>query len=190
MSPEAKWIPFTADEFIDTRRCKFRWDARLSTGKVVPVVVTDAYEEGRGWLSVKLGGMVPVKTVVGPDADKGELQRYLASIAACPTIELNNPSLVWTAITSCTLRVRNREDQTGATVDLEINDDGRPVACRADRPRLVGKEAIMTPWTGTCTDYRDWEGICVARHLEVSWQLPEGPFSYFRAEVTSFTALR
>jgi len=98
MSPEARWIPFTAEQFTDSTRSSYRWDARIHPGKIASAVVTDAYEEGRGRLVIKLGGVLPVKKVTGPDADKGELQRYFSSIAFCPPVLLNHSSLDWTAV--------------------------------------------------------------------------------------------
>ena len=190
MSPGARWIPFTAEEVIDARRSCFRWDARFSGGRVGSLAVTDAYEEAHGRLVVKLGGVIPVKKFLGPDADKGELQRYLGSIISCPPIVVNNGSLEWTAAGPLTLRVRDREDPTGATVDLDIGEEGRPLACRADRPRIVGKQTVLTPWSGVASEFQEWEGLRVASRLEVSWRLPDGPSTYFRSEVTSFTVLR
>lgn len=190
MSPQARWIPFTAEQFTDATRSRFRWDARLDPGKIASPVVTDAYEEGHGCLVVKLGGVLPVKKLAGPDADKGELQRYFSSIAFCPPILLNHPCLDWTAVGPLTLRVRDREDSTGATIDIDIDDDGRPLGCRADRPAMVGKKAVMTPWSATCGEFCEWEGLRVPRRLEVCWHLHEGPFIYFRAEITSFVAVR
>jgi len=190
MSPEARWIPFTAEQWVDATRSSFRWDARLDPGKLVSPVVTDAYEEGHGRLVVKLGGVLPVQKVAGPDADTGELQRYFASIMFCPPILLNHPSLEWTTVGPLTLRVRDREDPTGATVDIDIGEDGRPLTCRADRPRMVGKKAILTPWSGASLAFQEWEGLRVVSKLEVSWQFLEGPFIYFRGEITSLAAVR
>jgi len=190
MSPNARWIPFTAEQFTDATRSSFRWDARLDPGKIAAPVVTDAYEESHGRLVVKLRGVLPVKKITGPDADKGELQRYFSSIAFCPPILLNHASLAWTAVDPLTLRVRDREDLTGATIDIDIDDDGRLLGCRADRPAMVGKKAVQTPWSATCSEFREWEGLRVPTRLEVSWHLPEGPFIYFRAEITSFVAVR
>ena len=190
MSPEARWIPFTAEEIIEARRSNFRWQARLSSSRLTPVTVTDAYENGHGYLTVKAAGLIPLKRITGPDADKGELQRYLASTMFCPPALLNHPSLEWNAVGPLSLRVRDRNDSTGATVDMEITPEGRPVICRAERPRLAGKESVLTPWWGSYLEFREWEGLRVASRLEVSWQLPEGPFTYFRSEITSLSVLR
>lgn len=190
MSPEARWIPFTADEFIDATRSSFRWEARLDPGKIGSPTVIDAYEDGHGRLQIKLGGIVTIKKITGPDADKGEMQRYLASVVFCPPMLLNHPTLEWNAVGPVTLRLRDRQDPTGATVDLDLSEEGRPLVCRADRPRLVGKQAVLTPWLATGSEFREYEGLRVVTHLEVAWHLPEGPFSYFRAELTSFAAVR
>ena len=152
--------------------------------------MTDAYDEGRGWLLVKLGGVIPLKKTVGPEVDQGELQRYLASVVSCPPMILHNRSLEWTAAGPDTLRVWDRDDPTGATVDLEMDAEGRPLACRAGRPRMAGKRSVPTPWSGVAAEFREWEGLRVASRLEVQWDLPEGSFTYFRAEVTSFALLR
>ncbi len=190
MSPEARWIPFTAEQTIEARRSGFRWQARLSSGRLTAVTVTDAYENGHGYLTVKAAGLVPLKKITGADADRGELQRYLASTVFCPPALLNHPSLEWDAVRPLNLRVRDRNDPTGATVDLEITAEGRPVTCRAERPRLAGRHSVLTPWWGSYLEFREWEGLRVASRLEVSWQLPEGPFTYFRSELISLAAFR
>jgi hypothetical protein len=190
MSPEARWIPFTAEEFIDATRSSFRWQARLDPGKLTAPTVTDAYEEGRGRLVVKVAGVVPVQKISGPDADKGELQRYLASAVFCPSMLLNHSSVESAAVAPLTLRLCDRNDSNSAVVDIDISEEGQPLVCRADRPRLVGKQALLTPWSGVYSEFREWEGLRIPSRLEVRWHLPEGPFTYFRAEITSFTALR
>jgi hypothetical protein len=185
-APGAHWMSFTADERIDATKSSFCWEARYGSG-LRSVMVTDAYDEGRGRLVVKLGGLIPVKRFSGPDFDKGEIQRYFSSILMCPSMLLNHPTLEFSTAGKRTLRVRDRNDPTGATVDFEISETGRPVACRAERPRLVGKRSVPSPWAGTCTEFQEWEGMRVARLIEACWYLPEGKFTYFRGEITSFS---
>jgi len=190
MSPGARWVPFTAEERIDATQSGYCWDARFGGSRLGSYVVTDAYEEGRGRLTIKLAGMLTVKKLAGPDVDKGEIQRYLSEILMCPSILLNHPSLEFNTAGNRTLRVQDRKDPTGATVDFEISEEGRPIASRADRPRLVGKRTVLTPWSGTCQEFEEWEGLRVARRFEACWNLPEGAFTYIRGEVTSYTAWR
>lgn len=183
-SAEARWMPFAAEERIETRRSGFRWDARVRGSRLISV--TDAYEEGRGRLVIKLGGVVPVKKMAGPEMNQGELQRYLASIPACPAILVNHPSLEWTLAGPLALRVR----EGSASIDIDLNEAGQPLACRAERPRLVGRRAVPTSWSATYSGFREWEGMRVATRIDVFWTLSEGPFCYFRSEILSLAVDR
>ena len=189
-TPRTRWIPFTAEETIDATRSGYRWDARLRTGPLGSVTITDLYENGHGRASVRLGGLLPVASGSGPDYDRAELQRYLAEIVLCPAILLTHPSLEWTAVGPGTLRVRDTADSTGATVDLDLDYVGRPVACRADRPRTVGTRLIVTSWSASYAAPLVCEGLQVPSHLEAAWHLPEGPFTYVRAELLALVAMR
>jgi hypothetical protein len=190
MSPEARWGPFTAEQRIDATQSEFCWDARFGGSRLGSYVVTDAYEKGHGRLTIKLGGVLTVKKVTGPEVDRGEIQRYLSSFLMCPSILLHHRSLQFALASKRTLQVRDTNDSTGATVEIEFGEDGLPLGCRAHRPRLVGKSSVVTPWFATCLEYEEREGMRVAHRIEAGWTLPEGDFTYFREEVTSFTSLR
>jgi hypothetical protein len=187
-SPEARWNPFVANEFVDATTTGFRWDARLGTG-VLSVAVTDAYEAGHGRLVVAKGPL-QLKQLTGPDVDAGELQRYLGYVGYCPPMLLNNPSLEFAAAGERTLKVWDRHDTTGASVEIDLGADGRPVLIRAMRPMTVGKRVIPTAWSATGSDPQEWEGLRVWRHMEAAWHLPAGPFTYVRIDLTSFAAVR
>lgn len=85
MSPEARWIPFTAKRVTDSTRSSFRWEARLDPGKITSPTVTDAYEDGHGRPTVKLAGIVPVKKIVGPETRSG-------GIATLPSLDCALPA--------------------------------------------------------------------------------------------------
>jgi Family of unknown function (DUF6920) len=145
MSPSARFIPFTADQRIAATRTSFTWQARLDPGKLTSVTVTDAYDESHGRLSVKFVALLSARKFTGADVDKGELQRYLASLALCPPMLLNHPSLEFRAVAPRTLRLSDTRDPTGATIDLDLDQHGCPQLCRAHRPRFVGQHAVLTP---------------------------------------------
>jgi hypothetical protein len=189
-SPAARWIPFTAQESIETRKSGFVWEARFRAGRVVPMFVTDAYEDGHGRLIAKVGGTLPVVNGRGPDFDKGELQRYLGGLTWCPPIILSHPTLDCEAAGPLTLRVRDTLDPTGAFVDIDFSDEGCPLRCRADRPRAVGKKTFMTSWSGSVFDFSEREGLRVPGRMEAAWHMPEGIFTYFKCEITSIVMER
>jgi len=187
-SPEARWNAFVANEFVDAMTTGFRWEARLGTG-VLSVAVTDAYEAGHGRLVVAKGPL-QLKKLTGPDVDAGELQRYLGYVGYCPPMVLNNASLEFAAVGERTLKLRDRRDTTGASVEIDLGEDGHPVLIRAMRPMTVGKRVIPTAWSATGSDPQEWEGLRVWRHMEATWHVPAGPFTYVRIDLTSFAAVR
>ena len=103
---------------------------------------------------------------------------------------LNHPSLEWLTLGPRTLRVRDRKDRSGASAEMDLDDTGLPACFRADRPRTVGKKVVATPWSARGWDIREREGLRVWTHLEAAWHLHEGPFTYVRMELTSFTVLK
>jgi hypothetical protein len=62
-------------------------------------------------------------------------------------------------------------------------------AAAPDRPRLDGGRAVPTPWRGLFSDHADLGGLRVPRRAEVAWDLPDGPFTYWRAAVTGLEVL-
>jgi hypothetical protein len=188
-SPQARWIPFTAEEVTATTHSSFCWTARMDPGKVTSVTIIDAYDRGHGRLIAKAAGIVPVKRFSGPELDKSELQRYLASVSLCPAILLNHPSLNCIAETESSFQLRDREDSTGTVVEILVNQAGEMTECRADRLRMADEGFVLTPWSATCSDYCEWEGMRVPTRMQATWHLPEGTFTYFCSEITNRVAL-
>jgi len=118
-APNARWVSFTSEQEVEARSSRFHWDARFRGGLGF-FTVTDAYEDGHGYVEVKAGRVIPVKKMAGPEFDQGELQRYLASVGLCPAMLVNHVSLEWMTAGLLTLRVRDSKGPAGATVDLEM----------------------------------------------------------------------
>jgi hypothetical protein len=85
------------------------------------------------------------------------------------------------------------------TVDVPSMVGGRTLAVRfefdavgdlvrasgQDRPRLVGTTAAPMPWGGEFGGDAQLGGLRLPTWVEVSWDLPEGPFVYSRGTVTA-----
>jgi hypothetical protein len=68
---------------------------------------------------------------------------------------------------------------------VEFDEDRRAARVRGERYRAVeGGQAVLSPWSGSCTDYRDFSGLQMPSQVEVSWDLNEGQFSYARFRLT------
>lgn len=57
------------------------------------------------------------------------------------------------------------------------------------RPHPEGKTIVPRPWVGVFADYDLVGGIRIPTRGGVRWLLPEGPFTYWRGEITSLELL-
>jgi hypothetical protein len=187
-APAARWVSFTAEEYVDATCSGFRWDARIGSG-LTSVRVIDAYENGHGRLVVKKGPL-KLKELMGRDVDKGELQRYLAYLSYCPAMIDNNPSLQMESLGPDTVRISDTSDDTGASVDLDVGGDGRILVARAIRPMTVGSRAVLTPWMATTADFREVEGLLIPHTMEATWEPSGGTFTYIRIELLTVSVLK
>ena len=188
-APGARWMPFEAEEFIDATRSHFRWDARMGSHLLTSVHATDAYEDGRGCLVVKKGP-IRIMHVEGPDSDKAELQRYLAYVACCPAMLLNNRALTLADDGPDTIRIQDAHADHDTWIDVHIAADGTPLVMRATRPMLVGTKAVPTAWFATGSHPAVHEGLRLWHSKEASWHPPAGAFTYVRVELTSVGIVR
>ena len=70
-----------------------------------------------------------------------------------------------------------------------MSEKVKPVASKPDRPRVAGKQTVLTPWMAMCDDFCEHEVLRVPNWLEVS-RLIDGWFTYFRSQITGFTVVR
>jgi hypothetical protein len=186
LAPGRPWVRFHAEEWFPGSGIDFHWKAWMRVLRVV-----DAFESGRGTLIASLFGVVPVARSTGPATDKGEALRGLAELPWRPFAFRSASHLFWDAVTAHQLRVTFDDGRTHAMAHFDIDDHGHVLGGSArSRPRLAGKKLVETPWFGIYGDYRQFGNLRVPTVAEVSWQFPEGPFTYWRGRVTEFRILK
>ena len=101
------------------------------------------------------------------------------------------PGFNWDARDADKLRATFDDGRTRATVEFEVDAEGRMLGVTASsRPRVVGKSVVDTAWSGAFAEYRIFDRLRVPTRAEVTWHLPEGPFTYWRGRVIDFRVLR
>lgn len=182
-----RWIPFRAEQEMAVDRVEFAWCANVRLAPLVSVRVRDWCRSGVGGLDVRLWGVVPLVRARGEQFARGEAMRYLAELAWAPQAMVANPALEWRQIDESTVEVATRIAGERAGVLLHFNAAGDIVGMSTDaRPRMVGKQAVDTPWSGVFGEYREFNGVRLPTTGEVSWLLSDGPFTYFRGRVTGW----
>jgi Family of unknown function (DUF6544) len=152
----------------------------------VTLRVVDGYAAGQGRLEARLLGLVPVMRQSGQTASEGEAMRYLSEIPWVPHAMLANRQLEWRELDAHTVEVATSVGPARVALQLEFDAAGDIVSAFSHaRPRAEGKTTMPRPWGGVFRDYDVVGGVRIPTHAEVRWQLPEGPFTYWRGTITS-----
>jgi len=184
LKPGARALAFTAREQLALARVSFIWRARFAIIGPVSFQVLDRYDAGRGLLRVSVCGL-PIQRKGGAQLARGEACRYLAELPWAPYAILTNRQLQWQQLDPRTVEVAALVADEPVAVKLIFDEAGNIAQTVALRPRAESGNAL-TPWIGEYRDYEAFGGIILPRRGEVRWELPEGPFTYWRATVTSF----
>lgn len=182
-----QWRPFTSTQLVITQRPGFDWDGRIAMAPGVKVLVHDAYVVGEGLLHAAVLGLVTVADVRGtPEAAQGELLRFLAEAAWYPTRLLPSQGVHWDAIDDAAARATLTDGRTSVSLEFRFDEDGLINAVRAAaRYRTVKGALVATPWQGRFWAYEGRDGMRIPLEGEVAWELPEGPWPYWRGRITS-----
>jgi hypothetical protein len=184
---EPKWVTFTSNQMVVTRRPGFDWDARMRMGPGVYVFVHDAYVAGEGLLHAALLGFKTLADLHGtPEVAQGELLRFFAEAAWYPTALLPSQGVQWQAVDKTSARATIRDGDVSATLVFRFNDAGLIDSLRAEaRGRVVNGAVVPTPWVGRFAHYELHDDMRVPIEAEVAWDLPQGPLPYWRGRITA-----
>jgi Family of unknown function (DUF6544) len=184
--PGGRWLPFTAVEKFAVEDVGFSWRARFPIAPLVSLRVVDRYAAGEGLLEARLLGRLRVLHARGQEVSEGEALRYLAELAWVPHAILANRQLEWRALDAGAVEVATRVGTARVAARLEFDEGGDIVGTWCDaRPYREGKTSVRRPWAGRFGDYAVVGGIRIPTRGEVRWELPDGPFTYWRATITS-----
>lgn len=179
---DARPLQFTAEQEIAVVETAFTWRARFPLLPLVSLLVVDSYRVGEG----RMDGTVlriPVMRKHGPGIAVGAALRYLAELVWAPHAMLGNRELEWRELDAHTAEVVVRVGAARTAVRLAFDDDGDLVSSFAEARPFDGD--VPRPWGGKCDEYAELGGIRIPTRAEVRWELPDGPFTYFRCTVTS-----
>jgi uncharacterized protein DUF6544 len=186
--PGGRRLEFTAVQELAVGTVEFEWRAGFGPNAFVRVRVLDRYRDGKGLLTAKVWGLVTATRSTGPEADRAEAMRYLAELPWVPQAIGSNPELSWRELEDGSVEVSTLVGGRSASVRFALDDAGLIRTASGIRPRLAGRTSVDTPFVGRFGDYVELGGIRVPASAEMSWELPEGPFNYWRGELGSLEA--
>lgn len=189
--PGGRASRFTAVEEFAVEEVAFAWRARFPIVPLVWLRLIDRYTAGEGLLEARLFGFVPLMRQTGHELSVGEVYRYLAELPWVPHAMLSNRQLEWTELDVQTVEVATQVGPTRVAVRLQFDAAGDIVGSFAEgRSYREGKRTAPRPWGGAFSEYAVLGGIRVPTRAEVRWDLPGGPFTYWRGTITSIELLQ
>ena len=186
---DTQWRPFTSTQRVHTQRLGFDWEARIKMAPGLAAKVHDAYIAGEGILHASLFGLVTVAEIRGtPEAARGELMRYFAETAWYPTKLLPSQGVCWEAVDDHAAQATLKDGDTELTMLFRFDENHLIESVYTEaRERIVGDEAVPTPWEGRLSHYERQDGMLIPLEGEVAWILPEGPKFYWRGRITQLS---
>jgi hypothetical protein len=183
--PDQRWSPIDGEQYFSVANPGFVWFARMRLMPLLWIQARDRLLSGRGNMLVKPMSAFAIADASGPEIDQGSLLRWLAESVWFPYAFVGD-AIQWEPIDERSARALLRSAGAPVQAMFEMDHEGRIVALHADRYRYVGGgRSVLTPWSGRDADYQEFGGFRVPTTVEVTWQLPTGPFSYARFRITA-----
>lgn len=183
LRPGSAWRPFHAQQWIALDRPAFVWDARFPRFLGVGLRVVDRLDGEDAALEARLLDLVPLARAHGPALVLAQACRYLAELAWFPMAASLGPGLEWTGLDETRFAAEHSGACGVARVEYELGAEDDLVRVTGIRPRTVGKDRVPTAWFGEFGEHELLCGIRIPTRAEVTWELQEGPFAYWRGEI-------
>lgn len=188
--PAGAWAPFRSVQHVTARAPGFVWNAEIRMAPLVAVYVRDELVAGSAAMRAKVAGLVTVVDVAGtPGLAAPALHRWLGESAWFPTALLPSPFLRWEAVDDSTARAVATAGGTTVSLAFHFGADSLPRLVETPaRLRDVDGVPVPTPWRARLWNWR-WRGeVRVPVEGEVTWDLPAGPYDYWRGTITEATS--
>jgi hypothetical protein len=180
---QSSWSETEAVQNVNTVAPSFVWTVDMKMMPLVYVRGKDLYEEGEGQMLIKLYSLVDVVNESGEKISRGALQRYLSEMVWYPGAALRE-YVEWTAIDSTTARASMNWGGLTEEVTFHFAEDGLVQGVSANRFMGGGADARRWPWRVDVLQSKELGGYTIPVDVEVSWELEEGTFTWYRFDVT------
>jgi hypothetical protein len=186
-SIDGKWMPVKAKQYVSTVNPGFLWIADVKAAPYIHLAGRDKYVDGKGHMLIKLLSLISVADSKGKEIDQGAMVRYLAEIVWYPTAALEN-YITWQEVDSTTARATMTYGGITSSAQFFFNKFGEVVRIEAERYYDRKDGATMETWVVDIEEnsYEMLDEIRVPTKAQVTWQLEEGNFTWYKLEIGSF----
>lgn len=178
----AGYMSMTAEQTLASPH-GFVWKMSASRG-MMRISGSDSGSWTRFWFM----GLIPVVRLGGdPDHARSAYGRYVAeSVIWSPAALLPRPGIDWAHVDDTTARVTVTEGELSQSVEVTVDDAGRPVIVRFPRWSDVNADRKYRVQTfgGALSEFRTFSGFTLPTHVEGGYFFgTDDYFPFFKADV-------
>ena len=181
LKPEQReWTSSESEQISFTDPPAFRWDVKMRLAPGIYVTGKDRFEEGKGSMRIKLGGIMPIsKTMENEKTDQSSLQRYLMELAWYPTAAVG-PYISWEAEDDYTAIATLQYAGLKGSATFYFDEQYELLKVEAWRYKESDDDSRLVLCTGTIKEHQLVDGLKIPVEIEISWLLEHGPFTWYR----------
>jgi hypothetical protein len=182
MKPDAKWMPFEAEQYYRTDNPAFIWKANVKFAPLLWISGRDSFIDGKGNMLIKLLSLIKVVDGSGPELDQGALSRYLNEAMWFPAAYLSD-CIKWEPIDANSARATMTVNGATASALLKFSDEGKLLDFIAQRFMSSGDKYVKELWSTPVEDYKEFNNIVLPAKGRAVWKLKTGEFCYIELEL-------
>ena len=181
-----RWLKFRSEATYRPAPLAFEWRARLSVMLGIWVFANDGHADGEGWGGAKLWGLKTIGHKTGPEVLAAQLIRNIAELAWLPDIALADPALTWVEAGEDAFEIHADAAGREVIVRFDLDEGGDVIrASSPARPYDVPDGFEDAPWRYDLADHRSFDEVRIPASVVATFDLPDEPWEYLRAELTS-----
>lgn len=186
MEAQGRWLSFKSTGTYETRPFSYDWRGRLRLKTALWILVKDGHAADKGWGGAWLYGIKSLGQREGPDVLVMQMIRSLAELAWVPDLARAEPSLKWTDAGKDAFEISHVAGSRTVSVRFDIDERGDVVrASSKARPYDVPDGFAEAPWRCDFGQPREFDGVRIPSTVVATFERKDGPWEYFRGEVTS-----
>lgn len=184
LRPDQKsWFPAKVEQYVTIDSPGFLWKANLKMNSFLNVLGRDIFQQGKAAMTIKIGSLIPVVNVENKEkTNQSTLQRFLMELPWYPSAALS-PYITWEEVDPNTaLATMNYQGNIGRAT-FYFDEAGDFVKVSAMRYKEENEDSVLVECIGEAKAYGVLDGIRIPVKLKVTWQLEDGPFTWYELEV-------
>lgn len=183
-SNQKKWHKAAAHQHFSIEPPAFDWKVDLKINPFVKIFGNDRFVNGKGKMSIKLFGIIPVVNAKNNDKiDQATLQRYLAEIVWFPWAALH-PGISWEPINDHSAKACFSYKETTGEGVFHFDETGIFERFEAMRYKDSKKDSPLKKWTVRALKTEKRNEIIIPVELEVDWELEGANWTWLKLTVT------